>query len=61
MLMNPVFPEKFRPSVERIKEGGLRAAAFVSDLLTIARGVALKKEVSSIKTAVDAMKDKYSD
>ncbi len=54
MLMNPIFPEKFRPSVERIKEGGLRAAAIVSDLLTIARGVAIKKKVCSLNDIIEA-------
>jgi len=54
MLMNPVFPEKFRPSVERIKEGGLRAAAIVADLLTIARGVALKKEICNLNDIIES-------
>ncbi|RJP94390.1 MAG: PAS domain S-box protein [Desulfobacteraceae bacterium] len=54
MLMNPLFPDNFRRPVERIKEGGLRAAAIVSDLLTIARGVASKKEVGNINDIISA-------
>ncbi len=54
LLMNPLFPDNFRRSVERIKEGGLRAAAIVSDLLTIARGVASRKEIANINEIISA-------
>lgn len=53
LLMNPAFPEKFRKSAERIKEGGLRAAAIVSDLLTIARGVASLQDVCDLNEIVN--------
>ena len=40
-------PEKspLRPSVQAMHESGLRASEVVEDLLTIARGVAITKEI----------------
>ncbi|MDO9265404.1 MAG: ATP-binding protein [Desulfosalsimonadaceae bacterium] len=52
MLMNPLFPDNFRRPVERIKDGGLRAAAIVSDLLAIARGAGSRTEAGNINEIV---------
>jgi PAS domain S-box-containing protein len=59
LLMNPLFPDKFRRPVERIKEGGLRAAAIVSDMLTIARGVASRKEIAGINGIISDYLDSF--
>ena len=49
-------PEKspLRPSVQAIHESGLRAAEVVDDLLTIARGVAITKEISNLNLLVES-------
>jgi len=57
LLMNPAFPDNFRRPVERIKESGLRAAAIVSDMLTIARGVASRKETAGINGMISEYLD----
>jgi len=44
----------FRNPIETIKESGLRAAAIVSDLLTIARGVAIAKEPLKMNVLIEA-------
>jgi len=59
LLMNPAFPDNFRRPVERIKEGGLRAAAIVSDMLTIARGVASRKEIAGINKMISDYLDSF--
>lgn len=59
MLMNPALPDNFRKPLERIKEGGLRASAIVSDLLTIARGVASRKEPGNINDIVTGYLDSF--
>jgi|GEM_PF-1326383 len=43
-----------RKPIRAIHESGLRAAEVVADLLTIARGVAINKEVSNLNTIVEA-------
>ncbi|OQX18408.1 MAG: hypothetical protein BWK76_07600 [Desulfobulbaceae bacterium A2] len=42
----------WRPSVVTIREAGLRAAAVVADLLTVARGVASRKEIADLNGLV---------
>ena len=59
LLMNPLFPDNFRRPVERIKEGGIRAAAIVSDMLTIARGVASRKEPADINGMISDYLDSF--
>ena len=41
-----------RSSLEAVQQSGMRAAAVVADLLTVARGVATKKEVSDLNLLV---------
>ena len=43
-----------RPSIQAMHESGLRAAEVVEDLLTIARGVAITKEISNLNLMVEA-------
>ncbi len=43
-----------RSSIQAIHESGLRAAEVVEDLLTIARGVAITKEVSNLNLIVES-------
>jgi signal transduction histidine kinase len=52
LLLKMPEDSEFRPSVEAIKTSGERAVAVVADLLTVARGVASTKEVSSLDTLV---------
>lgn len=43
---------KLRPSIEAINDSGKRAAAVVTDLLTVARGVAVSKVTANMNTLV---------
>jgi len=52
LLMEPDLPEKVRKGLETIQEAGGRASAVVSDLLTVARGVAVGKEPLDLNHAV---------
>jgi PAS domain S-box-containing protein len=52
LLMEPDLPEKVRKGLETIQEAGGRASAVVSDLLTVARGVAVGKEPLDLSLAV---------
>jgi len=53
ILMDLPEDSKLRKPIETIMESGMRAADVVSDLLTVARGVASSKEISSLNTLVD--------
>ena len=53
LLMDLPKNSPFRYPIETIKESGLRAAAVVSDLVTVARGVATRKEVISFNTIIE--------
>ena len=53
LLMDLSKDSPIRKPVEIIKESGQRAADVVSDLLTVARGVATGKEVMSLNTLVE--------
>ncbi|HBF43420.1 MAG TPA: hypothetical protein DDW42_07290, partial [Desulfobacteraceae bacterium] len=53
LLMDLEKDSPIRKPVEVIKESGQRAADVVSDLLTVARGVATGKEVMSLNTLVE--------
>ncbi len=57
MLMQSDKDDKWRKPLEAIKASGLRAAAIVADLLTIARGVTSEKQVCSINELVAAYLD----
>jgi PAS domain S-box-containing protein len=57
MLMQLDGDDKWRKSLEAIKASGLRAAAIVADLLTIARGVACEKQVCAINELIAAYLD----
>mgnify|MGYP006283843285 CR=1 FL=1 len=52
LLMEPALPEKVRRGLETIQDAGSRAVAVVSDLLTVARGVAVGKEPLDLNLAV---------
>jgi len=53
LLMDLPENSPLRKPVETIKESGLRAADVVSDLLTVARGVATGKEVRNLNVIVE--------
>ncbi len=53
LLMDLAHDSPLRRPIEIIKESGLRAAAVVADLLTIARGVATGKEVLNLNAIVN--------
>ena len=53
ILMDLPEDSKLRKPIETIKESGMRAADVVSDLLTVARGVATSKEVSNLNTLIE--------
>ena len=53
ILMDLPEDSPLRKPIETIKESGMRAADVVSDLLTIARGVATGKDVSSLNTIIE--------
>jgi len=53
LLMDLPEGSHLRKPIETIQESGMRAADVVSDLLTIARGVATGKEVLNLNTIVD--------
>jgi len=53
LLMDLSVDSSLRQPIEIIKESGNRAADVVSDLLTVARGVATGKEVSSLNSIVN--------
>jgi len=44
---------KFRKPIETIRASGHRAAAIVQDLLTVARGVAITKEILNLNILID--------
>lgn len=52
ILMDLPADSKYRKPIETIQESGLRAAAVVQDLLTVARGVATSKEPLNINDIV---------
>ncbi len=52
MLLDDALPESVRTGLETIRKSGDRAAAVVSDLLTVARGVAVGKEPANLNTVV---------
>lgn len=54
ILMNLPADSKLKKPLETMRESGLRAAAIVQDLLTIARGVATANEPLSLNDAVRA-------
>jgi nitrogen-specific signal transduction histidine kinase len=41
-----------KENIEEIKESGIRASTVVSDLLTVARGIATTRETTSLNTAI---------
>ena len=47
----------WRSPIEKIRESGLRAAAIVADLLTVARGVAKHMETVDVNTLLDTFLD----
>jgi signal transduction histidine kinase/CheY-like chemotaxis protein len=53
LLMDLPEDSKLRKPIETIRKSGFRAADVVSDLLTVAKGVAIGKEVLSLNTIVD--------
>jgi len=53
MLMDLSEDSPFRKPLKTIRESGQRAADVVSDLLTIARGVAIGKEVLNLNTIIE--------
>ncbi|KKL23748.1 hypothetical protein LCGC14_2422280, partial [marine sediment metagenome] len=53
LLMDLSEGSPLRKPIETIRESGMRAADVVSDLLTIARGVATGKDVSSLNTIIE--------
>ena len=53
LLMNLPEDSRLRKPIEAIKESGLRAADVVSDLLTVARGVATAKEVRNLNVIIE--------
>lgn len=70
LLLQLTADSPLRKPVEAIHAAGVRAAAVVADLLTIARGVASKKEITSLNTLISeyldsaeghALKDRHPD
>jgi len=57
ILMDLPEDSKLRKPIETIKDSGMRAADVVSDLLTIARGVASGKEVLNLNSMVEEYLD----
>jgi len=53
ILMDLPEDSPFRKPLETMKESGQRAAAVVSDLLTVARGVASRKEILNLNVIID--------
>ena len=53
LLMDLPEDSKLRRPIETIKESGMRAADVVSDLLTVARGVATGQEVLNLNTIIE--------
>ncbi|BDD86262.1 hybrid sensor histidine kinase/response regulator [Desulfofustis limnaeus] len=53
LLLDLKADDKLRRPIELIRESGLRAAAIVSDLLTVARGVAVEKEPLDLNAIVE--------
>ncbi|HUU40264.1 MAG TPA: ATP-binding protein, partial [Desulfatiglandales bacterium] len=53
LLLEDDLSEKYRKPIEAIQVSGLKAAKIVDDLLTIARGVAISKEVININDIVN--------
>ena len=53
LLMNLPENSPLRKPIETIKESGLRAADVVSDLLTVARGIAAGKEIRSLNVLIE--------
>ena len=52
MLLQMQGENRWKKSLEAIRDSGLRAAAIVADMLTIARGVACEKEIFSINDLI---------
>jgi len=52
LLLQPDLSQKNRRALETIRASGLRAAAVVQDLLTVARGVAVAKDTVQLNTVV---------
>ncbi len=57
LLMQLPDDSPLRSSIEIIKEAGLRATGIVADLLTVARGVASTRQVTSLNDVVTAYLD----
>ena len=53
ILMSEDLPSAYREAIETIYESGLRAAAIVEDLLTLAKGVASHKEPINLNLLVN--------
>lgn len=53
LLMDLSKDSPLRKPIETIKESGIRAANVVSDLLTVARGVAISKEVRNLNVIIE--------
>ena len=53
LLMDLPEDSPMRKPIETIRESGIRAADVVSDLLTVARGVATGKEVLNLNTIIE--------
>ena len=56
LLMNLSEDSEFRKPIKTIHESGIRAAAIVQDLLTIARGVATPREVINLNHVIEEYK-----
>jgi len=52
LLMEEDLPPAYREAIETIRESGLRAAAVVEDLLTVARGAASSREILNLNRIV---------
>ena len=59
LLMNLPENSPLRKPIKTIKESGLRAADVVSDLLTVARGIATDKEVRSLNVLIEEYLDSF--
>jgi len=57
LLMDLPEDSPFRNPIQTIQESGMRAAQVVADLLTIARGVAIGKEILNLNTVVSEYLD----
>jgi two-component system, cell cycle sensor histidine kinase and response regulator CckA len=53
LLMDLSADDRFRKPLETIRDSGRRAAAVVSDLITVARGVASQRDVLDLNTLVE--------